>query len=78
MRSRADKKVTMKHTRHTAAKRPMVQSQPWRSSPPPNFDTSGRVKPCTTNWAMVLPTNRMLVMLVRSRMSPVITPPNDE
>jgi len=69
MRSLGTVPAMIRNTKPMTAKSEMVQSQPWASSLPearPNLSTNGSVRPCTTNWAMVLATKRMLVMEVRS------------
>ena len=80
MRSLAERPATKRNTKPTTAKIVMVVNHPCASSlpaPRPNLCTNGKVKPCTTNWATVAATKRMEVMLVRSLMSLVITPPNE-
>ena len=53
---------------------PMVICQPLALSPWPNFATSGRVKPPTSNCAIMAEKKRKDDRLVRSLTSPVITP----
>ena len=77
MRSLVTIKVMTNSMMAMQAKRPMVHTHPCCLFPCPKVSTSGRVSPCTTNWAMVTATKRMVVMLVRSLMSLVITPPNE-
>ena len=79
IRSRAEKKVMIKNIKPITANREIVQSHPCPLSPfaPANLPTRGSVKPCTINCAMVAATKRMLVMLLRSFISLVMTPPNE-
>ena len=77
MRSFVTMKVMMKKMKAMAANSPMVHSQPCCWLPCPKRSTNGSVSPCTTNWAMVTRMKRMVVMLVRSLMSLVITPPKE-
>ena len=77
MRSFETMKVMTNSTTAIQAKSPMVQTQPCCWSPLPKVSTRGSVSHCTTNCAMVTAMKRMVVMLVRSLMSLVITPPND-
>ena len=77
IRSLVTKKVMINRKKATQAKRPMVQTQPCCRFPCPKLSTNGRVRPWTTNWAMVTATKRMVVMLVRSLILLVITPPKE-
>ena len=79
IRSRAEKKVMMRNIRPMTANHDIVQSHPCPLSPdsPVNLLTNGSVKPCTMNCAIVAATKRILVMLLRSLMSLVITPPSE-
>ena len=61
-------------TTQTAAHSPIVICQPLALSPCPNLATSGSVKPPTINCAIMAATKRYDERLVRSLMSPVITP----
>ena len=77
MRSRVERKQTTSSTKASKAKSRMVRDHPRDALLPPNRATRGSVKPCTTNCATVLAIKRMLLMLVRSLMSEVITPPKE-
>ena len=78
MRSRVEKKVMTRKTNPIQANKEIVHNQPCALSPPSeNLLTKGSVSPCTTNWAMVAATKRMEVILVRSFISPDITPPKE-
>src|SRR3954451_3142617 len=78
MRSRVVRKVMQKHTTHTTAHSPIVICQPFALLPWPNLATSGSVKPPTINCAIIAATKRYDDRLVRSLMSPVITPVSAE
>ena len=77
MRSRLTENVIIKQAKAITAKSAIVHSQPCCRLPCPKRSTNGSVRPCTINWAIVTATKRMVVMLVRSRISLVMTPPND-
>src|SRR5579871_69352 len=74
MRSFVVRNVMRKRTTQTVAHSAMVICQPFALSPCPNLATSGSVKPPTINCAIIAETNRYEDRLVRSLMSPVITP----
>src|SRR5215467_11395757 len=78
MRSRVLRKVTQKHATQITAHSPMVICQPLALLPCPNLATSGNVKPPTMSCAIITATKRYDERLVRSLMSPVITPVSAE
>ena len=78
IRSLVTTKATIKKASATAAKMAIVDDQPCCSvEPSEKWFTNGNVRPCTTNWAIVTTTKRIVVMLVRSRISLVMTPPKE-
>ena len=77
MRSLVVKNVMSRQIKAMKANSRMVRLHPRLASDPPRRSISGSVKPCTANWAMVLATNLTVLMLVRSFMLAVITPPSE-
>src|SRR5260221_9015647 len=74
LRSRVVANVMTKHATHTTAHSAIVICHPRALSPAPNFATSGRVNPPTMSCASIADTKRYDDNVVRSLLSPVITP----
>ena len=80
IRSRVERKVMISRIKATKAYKVIVCVQPcWIfPSSPPNLFTKGSVNPCTTNCARLTAMKRTALILVRSWIFPVITPPREE